>query len=63
VFPGLPGASHMHSFFGSVVTNANSTVNDLINANSNCNPSIDKSSYWPATRWSYRSSVRSCGTR
>jgi uncharacterized protein DUF1996/F5/8 type C domain-containing protein len=49
VFPGLPGASHMHSFFGSLVTNANTTVNDLINANSNCNPSIDKSSYWIPT--------------
>ena len=49
VFPGLPGASHMHSFFGSEVTNASTTVNDLINANSNCNPSIDKSSYWIPT--------------
>jgi hypothetical protein len=49
VFPGLPGGSHMHSFFGSVVTNANTTVNDLINANSNCNPSIDRSSYWIPT--------------
>lgn len=49
VFPGLPGASHMHSFFGSEVTNATTTVNDLINANSNCNPSIDKSSYWIPT--------------
>ena len=26
VFPGLPGASHMHSFFGSRVTNAYTTV-------------------------------------
>jgi hypothetical protein len=49
VFPGLPGGSHMHSFFGSVVTNANTDVNDLINANSNCNPSIDRSSYWIPT--------------
>jgi hypothetical protein len=49
VFPNMPGASHMHSFFGSVVTNATTTVNDLINANSNCNPSIDKSSYWIPT--------------
>jgi hypothetical protein len=49
VFPGLPGGSHMHSFFGSVATNAFSTVNDLFNANSNCNPSIDKSSYWVPT--------------
>ena len=49
VFPGLPGASHMHSFFGSEVTNAFSTTQDLLNANSNCNPSIDKSSYWIPT--------------
>ncbi|BCJ55126.1 hypothetical protein Asp14428_66010 [Actinoplanes sp. NBRC 14428] len=49
VFPNMPGASHMHSFFGSEVTNANSTVTDLFNANSNCNPSIDKSSYWIPT--------------
>jgi hypothetical protein len=49
VFPNMPGASHMHSFFGSVVANAHSTVEDLFNANSNCNPSIDKSSYWIPT--------------
>ncbi|AGZ45018.1 DUF1996 domain-containing protein [Actinoplanes friuliensis] len=49
VFPNMPGASHMHSFFGSTVTNAYSNVNDLLNANSNCNPSIDKSSYWIPT--------------
>ncbi|WP_250033018.1 DUF1996 domain-containing protein [Paractinoplanes maris] len=49
IFPGLPGASHMHSFFGSEVTNAFSTTQDLLNANSNCNPSIDKSSYWIPT--------------
>ncbi|SDZ15521.1 protein of unknown function [Micromonospora pattaloongensis] len=49
VFPGLPGASHMHSFFGSRVTNAHTDVDDLINANSNCNPSVDKSSYWIPT--------------
>jgi hypothetical protein len=49
VFPNMPGASHMHSFFGSVVTDAGTTVDDLLNANSNCNPSIDKSSYWIPT--------------
>ncbi|MEU8813631.1 DUF1996 domain-containing protein [Actinoplanes sp. NPDC048796] len=49
VFPNLPGASHMHSFFGSEVTNAATTTQDLLNANSNCNPSIDKSSYWIPT--------------
>ncbi len=49
VFPNMPGASHMHSFFGSTVTNAHTTTQDLLNANSNCNPSIDKSSYWIPT--------------
>ncbi|MDG6101624.1 DUF1996 domain-containing protein [Dactylosporangium aurantiacum] len=49
VFPGLPGASHMHSFFGSTVTNGNTTVNDLANGPSNCNPAVDKSSYWVPT--------------
>ncbi|MET7396100.1 DUF1996 domain-containing protein [Dactylosporangium sp. NPDC005572] len=49
VFPGLAGASHMHSFFGSTVTNANTTVNDLANGPSNCNPAVDRSSYWVPT--------------
>ena len=30
VYPGLPGASHMHSFFGSRVTNAYTDVSDLL---------------------------------
>jgi hypothetical protein len=55
IFPGLPGASHMHSFFGATNTNAHSTVDTLLNANSNCNPSIDKSSYWIPTL--YRDNV------
>ncbi|WP_197093752.1 DUF1996 domain-containing protein [Nonomuraea sp. SBT364] len=49
VFPGLPGASHMHSFFGSRVTNAHTTLADLQNGATNCNPSVDKSSYWVPT--------------
>ncbi|WP_405147371.1 DUF1996 domain-containing protein [Sphaerisporangium sp. NBC_01403] len=49
IFPGLPGASHMHSFFGSTTTNASSTVTSLQNANSNCNPAVDKSAYWVPT--------------
>ncbi|WSG48001.1 DUF1996 domain-containing protein [Dactylosporangium sp. NBC_01737] len=39
----------MHSFFGSTVTNGNSTVTDLANGPSNCNPAVDKSSYWVPT--------------
>ncbi|UQU66577.1 DUF1996 domain-containing protein [Couchioplanes caeruleus] len=49
VFPNMPGASHMHSFFGSETTKASTTVTDLLNANSNCNPSVDKSAYWIPT--------------
>jgi hypothetical protein len=45
----------MHSFFGATNTNAHSTVDTLLNANSNCNPSIDKSSYWIPTL--YRDNV------
>ncbi|MEV1177138.1 DUF1996 domain-containing protein [Nonomuraea sp. NPDC049784] len=49
VFPGLAGASHMHSFFGSHVTNAYTQLSDLQNGATNCNPAVDKSSYWVPT--------------
>jgi hypothetical protein len=49
VFPGLPGGSHSHDFFGNVSTNAFSDYTSLINASSNCNPVIDLSSYWVPT--------------
>ncbi|MEH1168668.1 DUF1996 domain-containing protein [Micromonospora sp. CPCC 205539] len=49
IFPGLPGASHMHSFFGSTVTNAHTTLPDLQRSTSTCNPRVDVSSYWTPT--------------
>lgn len=49
VFPNLPGASHLHSFFGSRVTNAYTNVGDLLAGATNCNPSVDTSSYWVPT--------------
>jgi hypothetical protein len=49
VAPGLPGGSHMHSFFGATSTNAHTNLNSLQNGRSNCNPSIDLSSYWVPT--------------
>ncbi|MEU8386719.1 MULTISPECIES: DUF1996 domain-containing protein [Micromonospora] len=55
VFPGLPGASHMHSFFGSTVTNAKTTLPDLVNSPTTCNPRVDVSSYWVPTL--YRDNV------
>ncbi|MDT0264954.1 DUF1996 domain-containing protein [Streptomyces sp. DSM 44915] len=49
VFPGLPGASHSHSFFGSRVTDAHTNLGDLLAATSTCDPAIDLSSYWVPT--------------
>ncbi|MEV6377429.1 DUF1996 domain-containing protein [Micromonospora sp. WP24] len=55
IFPGLPGASHMHSFFGATVTDAFTTLPDLINSPTTCNPQVDVSSYWVPTL--YRNNV------
>ncbi len=49
VFPGLPGASHSHSFFGSTVTDAYTNLGDLLAGDSTCEPSVDLSSYWVPT--------------
>lgn len=57
VFPGLPGASHMHSFFGSRVTNAHTTLADLERGATNCDPAVDKSSYWVPTLYANGSPV------
>jgi hypothetical protein len=47
VFPGLPGASHMHSFLGNDSTDANTTTDTLLsNAGSSCQPAEDLSAYW-----------------
>jgi hypothetical protein len=62
VFPNLPGASHMHSFFGATVTNANTTVDDLVNSPTSCNPAEDKSSYWVPTLYVNNQPVEPTGT-
>ncbi|MEV1008955.1 DUF1996 domain-containing protein [Streptomyces sp. NPDC049881] len=49
IFPGLPGASHSHSFFGSTVTDAYTNLSDLLASDSTCDPAIDLSSYWVPT--------------
>jgi hypothetical protein len=50
IFPGLPGASHMHSFIGNNSTNANTTTETLLtNAGSSCQPVQDLSAYWIPT--------------
>ncbi|WP_439656914.1 DUF1996 domain-containing protein [Lentzea sp. HUAS TT2] len=46
VFPGLPGASHLHTFLGNPSTNASSTNDSLKQATTNCRTPDDKSAYW-----------------
>ncbi|MGW6526201.1 DUF1996 domain-containing protein [Streptomyces sp. NPDC054962] len=50
VLPGLPGASHMHSFFGNKSTDAFSTPQSLLaNTPTSCTPAKDLSAYWIPT--------------
>ncbi|MFI7544349.1 DUF1996 domain-containing protein [Actinoplanes sp. NPDC049599] len=50
VFPGLAGASHMHSFIGNTGTNAATTTDTLLrNAGTSCKPAEDLSAYWIPT--------------
>jgi hypothetical protein len=50
VLPGLPGASHMHSFFGNKAVDAATTADDLTRFTATtCKPVLDHSSYWVPT--------------
>lgn len=50
VAPGLPGASHMHSFFGNKSTDAFTTTQSLLgNTGTSCAPPKDLSAYWIPT--------------
>jgi hypothetical protein len=50
VFPGLPGASHMHSFVGNKAVDADTTADDLTKFTaSTCKPAVDHSAYWVPT--------------
>jgi len=48
VFPGQPGKSHLHVFFGNTGTNANSTADSIANTgNSTClGGTINRTAYW-----------------
>ncbi|MDH2426578.1 DUF1996 domain-containing protein [Sphaerisporangium sp. TRM90804] len=62
VFPGLPGASHMHSFFGNTTTDAASTAASLLKGDSTCSPRVDLSSYWVPTLYDGDKPVEPTGT-
>ena len=49
VFPGQPGASHSHDFFGNRTTDAFSTYNSLIGQPTSCASSADTAAYWAPT--------------
>lgn len=46
VYPGQPGRSHAHTFFGNRSTNASSTRESLLRAATTCQPRADKAAYW-----------------
>lgn len=47
VFPGQPGKSHLHTFFGNTLANANSTYASLrTSGESTCNNLLNRSAYW-----------------
>lgn len=46
VFPGLAGASHMHTFMGNTTTDANTTTASLQAGGTSCRAPADKSGYW-----------------
>jgi hypothetical protein len=48
-FPGAPGRSHDHTFFGNVSTNASSTAQSLRATQTTCQRSADTAAYWAPT--------------
>src|SRR5204863_7001666 len=49
VRPGIPGASHMHTFFGNTSTDAFSTLASLRQAGTTCRAIGDTAAYWVPT--------------
>lgn len=47
VYPGQPGKSHLHQFFGNTSADANSTYSSLrTSGSSTCNSPLNRSAYW-----------------
>jgi len=47
VYPGQPGKSHLHTFFGNTLADANSTYASLrTTGDSTCNALLNRSAYW-----------------
>ena len=53
VYPGRPGASHSHDFFGNTSTKYNSTYKSMRAAGTKCTRHRDTAAYWmPTVKWS-----------
>lgn len=46
LYPGEPGAAHLHEFFGNVAVDAHSDVADVADADTTCETQADRASYW-----------------
>jgi len=46
VWPGQPGMSHLHVFFGAKETDASSTTADLVAGDTTCDNQRDRAAYW-----------------
>jgi hypothetical protein len=46
VFPGRPGAAHLHEFFGNTSTNASSTYASMVGKPTTCPFAGDTAGYW-----------------
>jgi hypothetical protein len=57
VYPGQPGASHLHVFFGNTTTDADSTYRSLLAGSTTCNTGGDTATYWAPALMSGRQFV------
>ena len=58
VYPGQPGHSHSHTFFGNTSTDADSTLASLGAAATTCAVNADKAAYWVPTLFLHGREVR-----
>ncbi|WP_380567835.1 DUF1996 domain-containing protein [Streptacidiphilus jeojiensis] len=63
VFPGQPGASHLHTFMGNTSTNAATTEASLQAGGTTCMAPGDKSGYWMPTLLNGTTQVLPVGTQ
>src|SRR5450432_1211054 len=60
VYPGQPGASHLHDFYGNISTNAYTTYQSMTGVTSTCVHN-DRAAYWTPTLYRNGTAVHSDG--